>query len=269
MQTNLSLPVETDRRQRYLQEFLVNNGYQVILAKTSPELRLPSAHSEEHTDKFLVLLPIPVSASLLKQVSENLTTRHIVLGGNLPKDFTRFCHEHHIPCIDYFESSSIAIENAIATAEGAICEAIQASEYNLHQSQVLVIGFGKCGEILADKLVGLKCQVTISTRDETARARAKAYGYRLLTDPCYSGFRILFNTAPSLVIDKTVINQLSPDTVIIDIASNPGGTDFAYCLQKGITAKLCPGIPGKYSPKTSAQILFDHISKKLSDIVAT
>ena len=136
----------------------------------------------------------------------------------------------------------------------------------MHQSEVLVIGFGKCGEILADKLAGLKCHVTISTRDATARARAKAYGYDLLSDNSYQKFNILFNTAPALVIGRSVIDQLSSDAVIIDIASAPGGTDFNYCAEKGIQAKLCPGIPGKYSPKTSAKILYGHIQEKLSNL---
>lgn len=266
MKTNSSLPIETDRRQRYLREFLMESGYHVILAETSPELDLISVSSKENHNKILVLLPIPASSFLLEQLRESLTPQHIVLGGNLPEDFTSFCNNQKIAYIDYFKYPAIATENAVATAEGAICEAIQASEFNLHQSQVLVIGFGKCGEILADKLAGLKCQVSISTRDTMAKARAKAYGYQLLNTPSYSHFDILFNTAPALVIDPTVIDQLKPDSIIIDIASKPGGTDFNYCAQKGITAKLCSGIPGKYSPKTSAQILFDQIQEKIACI---
>ena len=266
MQTTPSFHTETDRRQRYLGEFLMNNGYHVILAETSPELDCITTSSTSNNDKLLVLLPIPASTVLLQHLRENLTPQHIVLGGNLPEDFTSFCGSQGISCIDYFKYPTIAIENAVATAEGAICQAIQTSEYNLHQSEVLVIGFGKCGEILADKLKGLKCNVTISTRDETARARAKAYGYRLLADSSYSSFDILFNTAPAPVIDASVIDTLKSDAVIIDIASAPGGTDFNYCAEKGIVAKHCPGIPGKYSPKTSAKILFDHVQEKLSDI---
>lgn len=263
MQPNTSLPTGTDRRQEYLRDLLSNSGYHVILAEASPDLDFITASSKEEHSKILVLLPIPAPAVLLKRLKESLTSQHIVLGGNLPEDFTVFCNNQKIAYIDYFKSPAIAIQNAVATAEGAICQAIQSSVLNLHQSQVLVIGFGKCGEILADKLSGLKCKVTVSTRDITAKARAKAYGYSLLTDSDFTGFDILFNTAPAPVIDVSVIDQLKPDAVIIDIASAPGGTDFNYCAKKGIIAKLCPGIPGKYSPKTSAQILFEQIQEKL------
>ena len=263
MQPNTPFPAGTDRRQEYLRDLLSDSGYHVILAEDSPDLDLVTASAKEEQNKILVLLPIPVSASLLGRLKESLTPQHIVLGGNLPKDFTVFCKNQGIAYIDYFQSPAVAIENAVATAEGAICQAIQSSAVNLHQSRALVIGFGKCGEILADKLAGMKCRVTVSTRDAVARARAGAYGYFLLTDNDYSGFDFLFNTAPARVIDAPVIDQLKPDAVIIDIASAPGGTDFNYCAKKGIQARLCPGIPGKYSPKSSARILFEQIQEKL------
>lgn len=266
MHTNTPFPTVTDRRQRYLGEFLINSGYQVVLAETAPELDVEAAGYEEVSGRMLVLLPIPAPPTLLSQLKESLTAQHIVLGGNLPKDFIDFCNDRQISYIDYFQNPAIAIENAVATAEGAICQAIQTSDINLHQSQVLVIGFGKCGEILADKLAGLNCYVSISTRNPMAKSRAKAYGYQLLEEDSYSEFDIIFNTAPAMVITPSIIDQLQNDAIIIDIASSPGGTDFNYCLQKGIIAKHCPGIPGKYSPKTSAKILFDQIQQQLKEI---
>lgn len=267
MHTSTPFSMEMDRRQRYLGEFLINSGYQVVLAETAPSLDVEAASYEEVSDKVLVLLPIPVSPVLLSRLKENITPQHIILGGNLPKDFIEFCDNHQISYIDYFKYPAIAIENAVATAEGAICQAIQTSDLNLHQSQVLVIGFGKCGEILADKLSGLKCHVNVSTRDSVAKARAKSYGYQLLEDDSYSKFNIIFNTAPAMVVTAPIIDQLQSDAVIIDIASSPGGTDFNYCIEKGIVAKHCPGIPGKYSPKTSAKILFEQIQEKLKDLL--
>lgn len=260
MFSNPPLNLDFDRRQKYLGEYLVNNGYHVILAEAAPELELETANYDEKKEKKLVLLPVPAPSSLLDRLKNNLTSQHIVLGGNLPTDFITFCDDHKISYIDYIKFPTVAIENAVATAEGAISQAICTSDINLHQSRVLVIGFGKCGEILADKLSGLKCQVYISTRNAEAQARAKSYGYHLLSDTAYSDIDIIFNTAPALVIDAQVIDQLNPDTVIIDIASKPGGTDFNYCIQKGILAKHCPGIPGKYSPKTSAKIIYNQIS---------
>ena len=43
--------------------------------------------------------------------------------------------------------------------------------------------------------------------------------------------------------------------MILDIATKPGGVDFSYCEKNNIKAKRCPGLPAKYSPKTSAEVL--------------
>ena len=47
-------------------------------------------------------------------------------------------------------------------------------------------------------------------------------------------FDIIFNTVPALVLDRSHLRHLSPETVIIDIASSPGGTDFEAAQQQGI-----------------------------------
>ena len=82
----------------------------------------------------------------------------------------------------------------------------------------------------------------------------------------YETFAFLFNTAPAKVITPSVIDRLSPDTVIIDIASHPGGVDYNYCIKKDIEARHCPGLPGKLSPKTSAEIIYKNICDLLQNM---
>ena len=65
----------------------------------------------------------------------------------------------------------------------------------------------------------------------------------------------VINTVPARIIGEKEIDGMRRDAALIDIASAPGGCDLAYCERKGIPCKLTPGIPGIYSPKTSAQIL--------------
>ena len=261
MLNSFSFQPEKDRRQKYLGSLLSDAGYQVILAENTPDLDIKAAELSERENAVFVLLPVPVSSTLLSQIKHRLNPAHIVLGGNLPKDFLAFCEEQQILTIDYMKFQSVAMKNAVATAEGAICQAITSSDINLHKSRCLVIGFGKCGEILAAKLQALGCQVWVSTRDELAKAKAFAYGYE--EHDSYDNYDFIFNTAPALVITPSVIDKLKTDTVIIDIASKPGGCDFNYCIQKGITAKHCPGLPGKYAPKSSADIIYEEITKTL------
>ena len=37
---------------------------------------------------------------------------------------------------------------------------------------------------------------------------------------------VIFNTVPALVLDETVLKGLPQESLVIDLASRPGGTDF-------------------------------------------
>lgn len=264
MNHSFSCHCAQDERQRFLQDILLQKGYHAVAAELASEQEL--ACNEVLSCKKIILLPVPVSEVMLKKMIPFFSKKHIILGGNLPKNFVSYCNEHEIACLDYMKIPEIAIENAVATAEGAIFHAIQISKYTLHQSKCLVIGFGKCGEILADRLYGFKADVTVSTRDGRHKSKARSYGYDVPEVIPYETFAFLFNTAPAKVITPSVIDRLSPDTIIIDIASHPGGVDYNYCIKKDIEARHCPGLPGKLSPKTSAEIIYKNICDLLQNM---
>jgi dipicolinate synthase subunit A len=66
---------------------------------------------------------------------------------------------------------------------------------------------------------------------------------------------VIFNTVPSMVLTGELLKNISPDAVIIDLASAPGGTDFQAANQLGIKAALAPGLPGRVAPRTAGHIL--------------
>lgn len=58
-------------------------------------------------------------------------------------------------------------------------------------------------------------------------------------------------------------------TLVIDLASKPGGTDFRYAEKRGVKALLAPGLPGIVAPKTAGQILANVLSQLLiADAIA-
>lgn len=157
------------------------------------------------------------------------------------------------------KSDKIAIKNGIATAEGAIMEAIRSSDINLHHSNCLVLGYGRCAKILAQKLQGLHAFVTVTARSEDALAYAEAAGHSsiLLNNikDHISSFDYIFNTIPSKILDIHILKLVSHHVTIIDIASAPGGIDYEYSKKHDINALLFLGIPGKVAPRSSANIL--------------
>lgn len=278
-----------DARQIYAINEFIKNGYCVYYygisdAKISSEATMCRSMKDVLINSSVIVCPVPFSKdgkTLFKrqdaqtceiaEMLEGLHHGHTVFGGNIKSNVSDYCLSNSITCLDLMNSDSFCLLNAIATAEGTIAEAIKASVSNLHRSNCLVIGYGRCAKILAKKLYALDCNVTIAARKRAALTEASAYGYQTsaLTDIscCLSEFDFIFNTVPALVLNKTYMPLLKKEAVILDIASAPGGVDFDAAKQNGIFAEIYPGLPGKYSPKTSGEIIASSIISILNNEV--
>ena len=70
---------------------------------------------------------------------------------------------------------------------------------------------------------------------------------------------LIYNTVPALVLTQTVLEHTPREAFIIDLASAPGGTDFAAARKLGLTAILAGNIPGRYFPETAGVLLAEHL----------
>lgn len=191
-----------------------------------------------------------------------------LFAGQIPLDFRKTAEGKGVAVFDYLDDESLAVRNSIAAAEGAVCEAIMHSPYNLHKSRCAVLGFGKCGHTLVSYLKGMFCHVTVCTDApaESARACVAADQCIYLKDlPDLAGiFDFIFNTIPAQIITSDILRRMKRTSLIIDIASAPGGVDYAAAKGLGIAAFHCLGLPGKYAPASSAHILREIIEAQLS-----
>ncbi len=275
-----------DQRQVYMASEFLQKGYRVYtyrLAETILHENCIKLHTlNELFDKCNLLIgPIPLTRDLVSVASTStselsvmslsnlLTKDHFLIGGMIPTSIAGICTSKGIPYYDLMKNEKITILNAIATAEGSIMEAIQSSDRNLHGSNCLILGYGRCAKVLAQKLKGLDTKVTVAARSKEALAYAEAAGLTIipLSDmkTLLSSFDFIFNTIPSLILDKSSLDLVNSNVTIIDIASAPGGVDYEYAMQKKLRAKLCLGLPGKVAPKTSADILVDEIIALLKE----
>lgn len=159
---------------------------------------------------------------------------------------------------DYSEKEEFAILNAVPTAEGAIETAMTRFEGTIANSRCLVIGYGRIGRILSQLLKSLNAGVTVSARKESDIAYIKALGMKAVntqTLKTVKGYDIVFNTVPAPIFDKELLMNTDRNTLIIDLASLPGGVDFevAHTLNTDVVRAL--SLPGKCSPKTAGEII--------------
>lgn len=178
--------------------------------------------------------------------------------------------QYGLSLIETAEIDEIAILNSIPTAEGAIQVAMENTVITIHASRCLVLGLGRCGTTLVQKLVALGAKVTASSRSPQDLARAVA----LHAEPLPLAnlhqridFDLIFNTIPAMVLSRSYVRLLHGETVIVDIASGPGGTDFQAAEQLGILAIHALSLPGKVAPKTAGAILIKHIPHLLEKLL--
>lgn len=201
----------------------------------------------------------------LSNLKRNLRKSHKLFAGIIPEDFRQHCLERNIGCYDFFKEEPIAQFHAVATAEGAILEAMLHKDTMLHQSNVLVLGYGRCGQILAHKLAGLSAKVTVCDRSADKLSMADALGYTPLPlsklKQVIPDYDHLFNTIPACILTEDCLKQLRNDACIIDIASDRKGADYEAAQKRNLPLYFCPGLPGKYFPEGCA--------KKLAEFVLT
>ncbi len=171
--------------------------------------------------------------------------------------------------IQLFERDDVAIYNSIPTVEGTIMMAIQHTDFTIHGSNIAVLGLGRVGMSVARTFAALGAKVKVGARKSEHLARITEMGLTpfhlnaLVHE--VKDIDILINTAPHPIVTAMVISKMPSHTLIIDLASKPGGTDFRYAEKRGIKALLAPGLPGIVAPKTAGQILANVLAQLLQD----
>lgn len=266
-----------DNRYIYMIEDFYKKGYSItsygVINDRIKNISYTAASLKEAMERSNIIIgPIPFCRNKIKisqlelyedsdieQFMGLLNRNHFVFGGVIPNKLTDYCLNYDIYCCDFMSIDGFALLNAIATAEGSIAEAISTSTINLHQSRCLVIGYGRCAQILARKLKAMDAEVCVAARRFDARALAKANGLDIISfdklEDKIINTDFIFNTVPAMILSKDKLIYVPSHATIIDIASAPGGVDYEFAKEINICAKNCLSLPGKYAPKSSGEII--------------
>lgn len=207
-----------------------------------------------------VNMPFSSKKLSIEEFVNNLNGK-IFIAGSIRKEIYNMAEGKSITFIDLLNREELTVLNAIATAEGAIQIAMEETETTIHGSNVLVLGFGRVGKILANMLSGIGAKVYCEARREEPLAWIKAYGYNPIElnnmNKDLNKFDIIINTIPSIVLDDNNLQLLKKDCLIIDLASSPGGVDKKVAKELGLKLIWALSLPGKVAPITSAEYIKD------------
>ena len=194
----------------------------------------------------------------------------ILIAGSITPEVYDMANDEYIEIIDIMKREELAVLNTISTAEGTIEIAISNTNKILHGSNVLVLGFGRIGKVLARKLSGLSAKVTCAARKDEDLAWIRAYGHRATNinslGENLSKYDVIINTVPHLILTEEKLEYVKDDCLLIDLASNPGGIDKKAVKDRNLKLIWALALPGKVAPVTTAEFIKDTIYNILKEV---
>ena len=264
-----------DLRQVCLARLLSEDGWMVTTWGLEKGGGDGGAPLDQALEGDILLLPMPVCRNGMLHLpltdteleAERLWARlrydQLLLGGMTGDLSRRLMADYGLTLLDYYNREETQVANAVPTAEGALQLAMESTDRTLHGSRCLIIGYGRIGRLLADRLLALGAEVTVSARKYGDLAWIEAWGCRGVQTGALTGqldrFDLIFNTAPALILDGTRLRETREDCVIIDLASAPGGVDLEAAKRLSRRAIPAPGLPGKVAPRTAAAAIRDSV----------
>ena len=264
-----------DLRQVYLARLLLEDGRDVTAWGLEQGGAPRSVSLDRALEGDILLLPLPVCRGdrlnlpltdtelELRRLWPRLRYDQLLLGGMTGNLGPRLMADYGLTLVDYYAREETQVANAAPTAEGAIQLAMESTDRTILGSRCLIIGYGRIGRLLADRLLGLGAEVTVSARKYGDLAWVQAWGCQSLRTDALAGrlerFDLIFNTAPALILDGARLRETREDCVIIDLASAPGGVDQEEAKRLSRRAIHAPGLPGKAAPRTAAAAIRDSV----------
>lgn len=272
-----------DERMKYLAQSIAADGYPVCVCgleklgtcRGAAECDLPQLAAKSS----VILLPLPATKDglfLNAPYAENeirldddfarLFMHKRVCGGMLQRLTASSSMWREIEPEDYYRREELAVGNAIPTAEGAVGIAIREYPGTINGAKCLITGFGRIGKNLAIILRGMGAEVFCAARKKADLMQMRAFGVQPLTYREISRrFDLIFNTVPAKVLTSPVLLQQTRDTLIIELASAPGGIDLKRAEELHLHVIDAPSLPGRVAPKTAAEYIKEAVYNILEE----
>lgn len=214
--------------------------------------------------------PFSSKPILVDEIFGKMDPNQLLIAGIINEKTTDIAKAYKVKTVDLWDREEMAILNAIPTAEGAIKIAIEETPITLHNSNVLVLGFGRVGKVLAKMLKGIGAKVFVGARKYSDLSWIESYDYIPVPLDKLSGYLpnmdIIFNTIPYIILNYDLLYRIDRESLIIDLASKPGGVDFEKAKELGLNTIWALSLPGKVAPLTAAKFIKDTVYNIISEL---
>lgn len=216
------------------------------------------------------LIPLPDGSRVgLRALLGTLAPGGLVIGGKADPGLISETAEAGFEYTDCFARRELVVRNCIPTAEGALMIAMQEQAETVHGSRVLITGFGNVARAAALLFKGAGADVTCAVRRPDAAAEAENVGCRSADIRALAAlvpsFDTIINTAPALLFTEDVLRRVGPGSLIIDLASLPGGADKEALRKTGVRYIHALALPGKVAPVTAGRCIAAAVENIISE----
>ncbi|MEJ8777940.1 dipicolinate synthase subunit DpsA [Pseudogracilibacillus sp. ICA-222130] len=275
-----------DRRSVYLAEMFKQDSYDVTTFGFDEEIRdckraenlqaamedapiligpLPFANKVGHLNAPLCNEKIPID-----RIINEMKNDQILFGGHIEKKWMEKASKANVQIVDYFHDEALQVKNAIPTAEGTIQLVMEKLPTTIHGANVIVLGFGRIGKVLAHLFQQMGANVAVGARKSAHFAWITQAGYRPVhlseMATIFQEMDVIVNTIPVQIVGMSQLVNIRKDALLIDVASHPGGIDLEAAKALQVTPLQALGLPGKVAPKSAAKYMKETIEKAMKKL---
>jgi dipicolinate synthase subunit A len=244
-----------DNKKNFL--ILGDDARQAHLARILEGDGLPVTRCLRDAD-YIILPPVARDSISLDEVAD-IKYAAVIFCGIIPTWMREQFVGRGAKIVNYLECETFAIANVIPTVEGALAVAVTETERTIFAANAAVLGYGRIGRILSERLetFGANVKVFSAPEEEIMWARTSSHNALPLgrLGKHFPEFDIIFNTIPDRVIDEDLLCKAKKNVLVIDLASAPGGVNFKEASRLGVRVIHALSLPCKFSPYTAAEIL--------------
>ena len=256
------LIIQADNRQLYMSQYLEKNGFDVTVFTPN----LLSGDNERNFDGATFALPTVKNSRInceydvsCENILPLIKKDGVVFSAMADEAFLEKIYDAELKHYDFYKREELIILNASLTAQAVLELVLINSNVSLSDLKILVTGYGKTGEAIADILLANKVSVTVAARKIKDRTRAEIKNIRAVSFneiKNYSDeFDFVINTVPETVIGKNLLSTFSENCIFFEVASKPYGIDIGEAEKQNKKIIIASSLPGKYVARSAGEVI--------------
>ena len=191
----------------------------------------------------------------------------VIIGGKFSDIQINEFEKNRNKVVDLMKYEELAQKNVIPTVEGIVKIIIENTDITIDESNIAIVGYGRIGKRLSKILSAMGANIFCVDNKKEEVANIELSGYNVIENICADKeFDVIVNTVPKMVIGEKELKKIGKETLIVDVASKPGGIDYDYANKNNYKVIQSLGIPGKIAPRTAAKYIKEIVKKVIIEV---